>query len=241
MVTPSAWLTEQPLQAGERLYLVISKASEADALTALSMSEPTRQLLPIWGDTPYATWHGVMPYVTELSAESAFLPWIAETDALDWGWLAVSRSDPSEVLERLRSLTQVNMPGATAVFFRFWDGRHLHPLLKALGDAAWEILPVFERYLINGNPLAVKPGRVPEVKDWPWWEVPRTLLATLAQENPTTRIDSLMHWLEDQHLDLYTAWPEGNLRLKVARIVGRQDVADNLELVLLEQLQAEQR
>jgi hypothetical protein len=30
-----------------------------------------------------------MPYVTELKPNSAFLPWIAETDALDWGWLAV--------------------------------------------------------------------------------------------------------------------------------------------------------
>ena len=241
MATPSAWLTEQPLQAGERLYLVICKASEADALTALNMSEPTRQLLPIWGDTPYASWHAVMPYITELKAESAFLPWVAETDALDWGWLAVSRAAPSEVLERLRSLTQVNMPDGTAVFFRFWDGRQLHPLLSALGDTAWEVLPVFERYLINGKPLAVKPGRVPAVRDWPWWEVPRTLLATLAQENPTARIDSLMQWLEDQHLDLYTAWPEGNLRLKVARIVSRQDVADNLERVLLDHLQAERR
>ncbi len=57
-----------------------------------------------------------MPYVTELKPNSAFLPWIAETDALDWGWLAVSRAEPNEVFEHLRSLTQVKMPDGTEVF-----------------------------------------------------------------------------------------------------------------------------
>lgn len=94
-----------------------------------------------------------MPYVTELKPNSAFLPWIAETDALDWGWLAVSRAEPNDVFEHLRSLTQVKMPDGTEVFFRFWDGWHIYPILKGLGDKAGEVLPVFERYLINGQTL----------------------------------------------------------------------------------------
>ncbi|EPM43195.1 hypothetical protein A246_27934, partial [Pseudomonas syringae pv. actinidiae ICMP 19098] len=66
-MTPQVWLAEQPLQAGERLYLV-----------------------PIWSGTPYDTWQPVMPYLSELMPRSAFLNWVAETDAEDWGWLAVS-------------------------------------------------------------------------------------------------------------------------------------------------------
>ncbi|ABA74783.1 conserved hypothetical protein [Pseudomonas fluorescens Pf0-1] len=77
-----------------------------------------------------------MPYVTELKPNSAFLPWIAETAALDWGWLAMSRAEPNDVFEHLRSLTQVNMPDGTEVFFRFWDGRHIYPILKGLGEKA---------------------------------------------------------------------------------------------------------
>ena len=132
-ITPKDWLAQQPLQTGERLYLVISAASDSDALKNLYLTEPTAQLIPIWGGTPYSTWQPVMPYVTELKANSAFLPWIAETDALDWGWLAVSRSEPNEVFEHLRSLTQVKMPDGTEVFFRFWDGRHIYPILHGLG------------------------------------------------------------------------------------------------------------
>ncbi len=200
-LTPKDWLAQQPLQTGERLYLIISAASDADALKTLYLTEPTAQLLPIWGGTPYSTWQPVMPYVTELKPNSAFLPWIAETDAVDWGWLAVSRAEPNEVFEHLRSLTQVKMPDGTEVFFRFWDGRHIYPILHGLGEKAGEVLPVFERYLINGQTLEVGTRVLPKVKDWPWWEVPKELLDGLAKENPTTLISNLMQWLEEDRPD----------------------------------------
>ena len=84
-MTPQAWLAERPLQTGERLYLIVSAASNAEALKTLYQNEPTTQAIPIWGGTPYAAWQPVMPYLTELKPNSSFLPWIAETDALDWG------------------------------------------------------------------------------------------------------------------------------------------------------------
>jgi hypothetical protein len=239
-ITPKDWLAQQPLQSGERLYLVISAASDADALKTLYLTEPTAQLLPIWGGTPYATWQPVMPYVTELKANSAFLSWIAETDALDWGWLAVSRSEPNEVFEHLRSLTQVKMPDGTEVFFRFWDGRHIYPILHGLGEKAGEVLPVFERYLINGQALEVGSRVVPKVRDWPWWEVPKALLDGLGKENPTTLIANLMQWLEEDRPDIYTAWPENNLKLKVSRFVRRPDAPKNLKEALLNHLILEQ-
>jgi hypothetical protein len=239
-ITPKDWLAQQPLQSGERLYLIISAASDADALKTLYLTEPTAQLLPIWGGTPYSTWQPVMPYLAELKANSAFLPWIAETDALDWGWLAVSRSEPNEVFEHLRSLTQVKMPDGTEVFFRFWDGRHIHPILHGLGDKAGEVLPVFERYLINGQALEVGTRVVPKVRDWPWWEVPKGLLEGLSKDNPATLVSNLMQWLEEDRPDLYTAWPENNLKLKITRFVRRPDAPQNLKEALINHLILEQ-
>ena len=239
-ITPKDWLAQQPLQSGERLYLVVSAASDADALKTLYLTEPTAQLIPIWGGTPYSTWPPVMPYLTELKANSAFLPWIADTDALDWGWLAVSRSEPNEVFEHLRSLTQVKMPDGTEVFFRFWDGRHIYPTLRGLGEKAGEVLPVFERYLINGQALEVGTRVVPKVKDWPWWEVPKGLLEGLSKDNPATLVSNLMQWLEEDRPDLYTAWPENNLKLKITRFVRRPDAPQNLKEALINHLILEQ-
>jgi hypothetical protein len=239
-LTPKDWLAQQPLQNGERLYLIISAASDADALKSLYMTEPTAQLLPIWAGTPYSTWQPVMPYVTELTTNAPFLPWVAETDALDWGWLAISRAESNDVFEHLRSLTQVKMPDGTEVFFRFWDGRHIYPILKGLGDKAGEVMPMFERYLINGQTLEVGPKALPKVKDWPWWEVPKPLLDSLTKENPSTLIGNLMQWLEEERPDIYTAWPENNLKLKVTRFVRRPDAPKNLKEALLNHLILEQ-
>jgi len=239
-LTPKDWLAQQPLQTGERLYLVISATSDADALKTLYLTEPTAQLLPIWGGTPYSTWQPVMPYVAELTSNSPFLPWIDETDALDWGWLAVSRAEPNDVFEHLRSLTQVKMPDGTEVFFRFWDGRHIYPILHGLGDKAGEVLPMFDRYLINGQTLEVGTRVLPKVRDWPWWEVPKPLLDTLTKENPSTLIGNLLQWLEEERPDIYTAWPENNLKLKVTRFVRRPDAPDNLKEALLNHLILEQ-
>src|SRR3990167_6924527 len=148
LLTPQAWLAEKPLQADERLYLIVSAASDAEALKTLYQNEPMTQATPIWGGTLYAGWQQVMPYLVELKPTSGFLQWIAETDAQDWGWLAVSTSTPEVVFEHLRSLTQVRMPDGTEVFFRFWDGRHIYPILEGLGDAAGGAARVFGWFLI---------------------------------------------------------------------------------------------
>ncbi|WP_454867967.1 DUF4123 domain-containing protein [Pseudomonas farris] len=239
LLTPQAWLAERPLQTGERLYLIVSTASDAEALKSLYQNEPTTQAIPIWGGTPYAAWQPVMPYLTELKPNSSFLPWIAETDALDWGWLAVSRSEPNVVFEHLRSLTQVKIPDGTEVFFRFWDGRHIYPILAGLGDAAGEVLPVFDRYLINGKSLKVGPRAVPPAKDWPWWEVPQKLLDELNEKNPVTIIDNLMKWLGDDCPELFFAFPESNLRHKVERFVRQQPNTEDLAERLAAQLTKE--
>ncbi|PNB46398.1 hypothetical protein C1X29_28010 [Pseudomonas sp. GW456-12-10-14-LB2] len=239
-LTPKDWLAQQPLQKDERLYLIVSAASDAEALKALYQSEPSVQAIPVWGGTPYSTWQPVMPYVAELKANSAFLPWITKTDALDWGWLAISRSEPNEVFEHLRSLTQVKMPDGTEVFFRFWDGRHIYPILEGLGETAGEVLPVFERYLINGRSLEVGPRVVPKAKDWPWWEVPQTLLDLLAKKDHTTVVENLMQWLSEDCPELYFEFPEANLRRKVERFVRQnpntEEMAERLAAELTKEV-----
>ena len=132
------------------------------------------------------------------------------------------------------------MPDGTEVFFRFWDGRHIYPILEGLGDAAGEVLPVFDRYLINGKSLEVGPRAVPPAKDWPWWEVPQKLLDSLAKQNPSTLIGNLMQWLEEERPDIFAAYLESNLKLKVARFVRRADAPKNLNEALLNHLILEQ-
>ena len=240
LLTPQAWLAERPLQANERLYLIVSAASDAEPLKAFYQQDMAPELIPIWSGTPYADWQPVMPYLAELKPNNGFLQWIAETDAQDWGWLAVSTSTPDVVFEHLRSLTQVRMPDGTEVFFRFWDGRHIFPILEGLGAGAGEVLPVFDRYLINGQTLEVGPRGVPPAKAWPWWEVPKKLLDSLAKQNPSTLIGNLMQWLEEERPDIYAAYPESNLKLKIARFVRRPEAPKNLNEALLNHLILEQ-
>ena len=241
-MTPKDWLAEQPLQKDERLYLIVSAASDAEPLKPFYQHDTAPQLLPIWSGTPYADWKPVMPYLAEITPNAGFLSWIAETDALDWGWLAVSTCDPDLVMEHLRSLTQVRMPDATEVFFRFWDGRHIYPILHGLGDKAGQLMPMFERYLINGQTLEIGPRALPKVKDWPWWEVPEDLLKQLAADDLSTVIDNLMQWLCEDCPELYFAFPENNLRRKVERFVRHQpnteDMAERLAAQLTKEVNA---
>jgi hypothetical protein len=207
-ISPQVWLSESPLLSGERLYAVISNASDADPLKAYYQHDAAAELQPIWSGTPYADWQPVMPYLAELKPNAGFLQWIGETDALDWGWLAVSTSTADVVFEHLRSLTQVRTPDGTEVFFRFWDGRHIYPILEGLGSSAGEVLPVFDRYLINGQSLTVGPRSVPPAKEWPWWDVPQKLLDTLAEKDHTTVVDNLMQWLGEDFRSCSSLFPK---------------------------------
>lgn len=237
---PRTWLAQQPLQENEHLYLIISAASETNALQALRTSVPAHPLLPIWSETPYASWQAVMPYVTRLEPDSAFLPWIGGNKALDWGWLAVSRCEPGEVLAHLRSLTQVRMPDGNPVFFRFWDGRFIYPLLEKLGAAAGQVLPTFDRYLINGKAVQIGPRSVPAVRDWPWWDIPQEVLDMLPDENRSMHVDRLLQWLEEERPGVHAAWSENNLKQKISRFVRRVGASQNLRDALLEELILEQ-
>lgn len=211
----------QPMLPGEQMFAVLGAASDAkplDAWRALAAGP----LHPVWAGTAYAAWDEVMPYVGIVEPGSSFLEWAASTDATDWGWLALSTYPLETVIAHLQGLTKVYLPDGQDVFLRFWDGAQFLPTLQQAGD---ELLPVFQRYVINGQSLTVATGPVTAAKASPWWRVPAPLLQHLAEQSPQTLIDNLLQGLEEQRPDLHTAFIPTTLRHKVAYFARRRDVS----------------
>jgi hypothetical protein len=224
-LTPSAWLAQYPLHPNEQIYVVLGSASDAKPFAAWQAHAAGKPPQPAWAGTVYADWIEVMPYVAIVEPGSAFLDWVAATGAVDWGWLGVSSSPLEIVIEHLQGLTQVYLPEDQPVFLRFWDGAQFSPILQQLGDEAASVLPVFQRYLINGQPLSVTPRPVTPAKTSPWWRVPAPLLAHLAQQSPQVLIDNLLQWLQEQRPDLYAAFAPSTLQHKVAYFVRKPDIS----------------
>lgn len=211
----------QPMLPGEQMFAVLGAASDAkplDAWRALAAGP----LHPVWAGTAYAAWDEVMPYVGIVEPGNPFLEWAASTDATDWGWLALSTHPLVTVIAHLQGLTKVYLPDGQEVFLRFWDGAQFLPILQQAGD---ELLPVFQRYVINGQSLTVATGPVTAAKASPWWRVPAPLLQHLAEQSPQTLIDNLLQGLEEQRPDLHTAFIPTTLRHKVAYFARRRDAS----------------
>lgn len=239
-LSPHAWLERQPIQPSEQMYAVFGSASAAQVFKAWQLSNPLQAPRPIWADTAYAEWEAVMPYVGIVSADSEFLRWVATTESLDWGWLAVSFAPLEAVVEHLRSLTQVLLPNGNAVFFRFWDGRYLLPILQAseVDDAA-QLLPVIGRCLINGQSLEVGGAAQTTARVFPWWEVPATLLEQLARQSSATLVSNLSKWLSEDRPDLHEAFSPVVLTHKIAIFLETPELPPVPKAELVEYLMAE--
>lgn len=238
-LSPHAWLERQPLQPSEQLFAIFSSASAAEPFKAWQRSITDQAPSPIWADTAYAEWEAVMPYVGIVAAGSEFLEWVATTESRDWGWLAVSCATQETLVEHLRSLTQVLMPSGNAVFFRYWDGRYLLPILQSAEVNAAQLMPVIGRCLINGLPLDIGGSALKTARVFPWWEVSESLLKHLANESATTRLNNLMKWLSEDRPDLYEAFSEGVLRHKVASFLGMPDLPQAPKSALVDYLTME--
>ncbi|AZE87193.1 DUF4123 domain-containing protein [Pseudomonas orientalis] len=212
---PRTWLAQFPLRADERIYAVLGNASDAKPLAAWQATAAGPLPQAIWAGTAYARWEEVMPYVGIVEPDSAFFDWVAAAQATDWGWLAVSSSALESVVAHLQSLSKVVMPDDQAVFFRFWDGAWFQPMWQQLGDEAGEVLPVFGRYLINGQPLTVATGPVTPAQVCPWWRVPASLLRHMEEQSPRVLIDNLLQRLQEQRPDLYAAYTPATLQHKL--------------------------
>ncbi|WP_053214740.1 DUF4123 domain-containing protein [Pseudomonas sp. Q12-87] len=216
--SPRAWLQDHPLQASEQLFAILGNASAAEPLPAWRRSM-TLAPSPIWADTPYAEWESVMPYVASVSPDSEFLDWIASTDSLDWGWLAVASVSQQTLAEHLRGLTQVLLPGGRSVFFRFWDGCFVLPILQAADVDAGQLLPVVSRCLINGQSLEVVGNARRPARAFPWWQVPDGVLQALAERSTDALLNNLLGWLSEEHPDLFERVDERILRRKILHFV----------------------
>nr|WP_241015329.1 DUF4123 domain-containing protein [Pseudomonas frederiksbergensis] len=239
VLSPRAWLERQPLLPSEQLFAIFSSASAAEPFKAWQRSITAQAPSPIWAGTAYAEWDAVMPYVGIVAADGEFLEWVATTESRDWGWLAVSSASQEALVEHFRSLTQVLLPNGNAVFFRFWDGRYLLPILQSADVNATQLMPVIDRCLINGQPLDIGGSALKNARDFPWWEVSESLLKHLATESATTRINNLMKWLSEDRPDLYEAFSEGVLRRKVASFLETPDLPQAPKSALVDYLMTE--
>ncbi|MHC8324415.1 DUF4123 domain-containing protein [Pseudomonas sp. LB1P83] len=238
-LSPHVWLERQPLKPGEQLFAIFGNASAAQPLNAWQHATTAQAPSPIWTDTAYAEWEPVMPYVGIVTADSEFLEWVATTESRDWGWLAVSSASQEVLVEHLRSLTQVLFPNGNAVFFRFWDGRYLLPILQSAEVNATQLMPVIDRCLINAQPLDIGGSALKTSRVFPWWEVSESLLEELATKSATTRINNLMKWLSEDRPDLFDAFSEPVLRHKVAIFLQTPDLPQAPKQALADYLMAE--
>ncbi|WP_415766289.1 DUF4123 domain-containing protein [Pseudomonas sp. ZB1P45] len=239
VLSPHDWLDRQPLKPSEQLFAVFSNASGAEPFKAWQRSISAQAPSPIWADTAYAEWEPVMPYVGIVAAGSEFLQWVANTESRDWGWLAVSSASQEVLVEHLRSLTQVLLPNGNAVFFRFWDGRYLLPILRSAEVNATQLMPVIGRCLINGQSVEIGGNALKTFRLFPWWEVSESLLKYLAEEFATTRINNLVKWLGEERPDLFEAFSESVLRHKVVIFLETPDLPQAPKTALVDYLMAE--
>jgi hypothetical protein len=233
---PHQWLQSQPLMADEQLFAVLSSASDGEPFKVWSGSTTAQAPSPIWADTIYAEWDAVMPFVGIVAVDSEFLDWVATTESLDWGWLAVSTASLEVVVEHFRSLTQVLMPDGNAVFFRFWDGRFLLPILQSDAVDAAQLLPMISRGLINGQALEIGGRAQVSGRVFPWWTVPDSVLASAGDE---VWVGNAVQWLSEEHPALFEAFPEVVLRCKVGQFFQSSTSEESSQSALLAYLLAE--
>ncbi|PNG44956.1 hypothetical protein A1354_03705 [Pseudomonas asplenii] len=228
---PADWLAREPLKVSEQLFAVFSNANEAKPPAAWRDTAS-----PIWAETIYAEWDAVMPYVGIVATDSEFLHWVTTTESQDWGWLAVSSASLEEVVAHFRSLTQVLMPGGKTVFFRFWDGRFLLPILQANEVDAAQLFPLIGRCLINGQALEIGGRAQVSGRVFPWWQVPESVLAQQGNDVPTI---NALQWLSEEYPALFEAFPEAVLRCKVRRFLQVSLSEDSSQSAFLAFLLAE--
>ncbi len=225
------WLKDEPLKATEQLFAIFSRASAVDPLKTWPSNAQMPK--PVWAGTIYAEWDAVMPYVGIVDAGSEFLDWVATTESRDWGWLAVSSAGLEAVVEHFRSLTQVLMPDGKAVFFRFWDGRYLLPILESPEVEAGQLLPVLSRGLVNGQAVEIGGRGQASGREFPWWSVPEKLLTQFGGD---ARINNALQWLSEEHPALFEAFPADVLRCKVVRFFAVSASDESSDSALLDYL-----
>ena len=238
-ITPlEEWIQRQSAP----LYAVLAGASDAAPLQNYYQLDGRETPRGLYLGTPYEDWHPVMPYLVSLDKESPFIEWAQSTEASDWGWIVASEQPVDTLYAHLQGLTQIWHQGE-AVFFRYWDGAYMSAIVSQLGDGMTTLLPQLGAMWCQGNGFSWEPSEPCVVRPFPWWELPPAIAAVLAGQDTGPLINNLMQQLADENGQLYWAFPEANLRCKVARFVSRYpspdiDLFPALEAALLNEVQA---
>lgn len=224
------------------LYALLGAASDAAPLQHYYQLDGRDTPRGLYLGTPYHDWLSVMPYLVMLDKDSPFIDWAETTDAHDWGWLVASDQSIDSLYAHLQGLTQIWHQGE-AVFFRYWDGVYLKRILVQLGEGFTALLPGVNGIWVGGDGFEWAASEAAASRAFPWWELPPAIAATLARQDPAPLINNLMQQLADHNGQLYWAFPEANLRCKVARFVSRHpspdiDLFPALEAALINEVQA---
>ncbi|MZI93094.1 DUF4123 domain-containing protein [Vibrio sp. CAIM 722] len=177
----------------------------------------------LWLGTPYSDWREVMPRIAPITPEHPFLAWADSEDAAkDWGMVVGSELEFSAVRNHLQSLTQVWMPNVEHVFFRFYDPR--------FGIKTADLCDDVERAKLMG-PMTIWASTTSSVvnptpkdinkKEFPWWNVPESVVKALTEDDPSTLIMNSLQWLKEECADLYFAYPEAIVKAKTTHLIKR--------------------
>lgn len=117
-------------------------------------------------DTPLAHLTDVSPVLTEISADSPFLPWVAEhRPGLNWGVLFCSTANLNDTAAHLRKTLTVIDPEDDEILLRFYDP-DVFPLF-------WQALSPSEQRLFSGPVTTWAARRTGSTDDW-WQSEPLT-------------------------------------------------------------------
>jgi hypothetical protein len=223
------------------LYAVLSNVSDAQAVKNYYITDGSQTPYGLYTGTPYEHWFSVMPMLVRLDEHSPFLDWVNNTEYKDWGWLARSHLPFEDICAHLRSLTQAIMPDGETVFFRYWDGEYLSIMLDYFTDSWQDVLPAFAFYWINHQSHVVHVPLEQAVQTSPWWQVPQKLLEQLSTAKPKLLVDHILQLLQENYLDIYTAFPHQVLETKIIHLLSLSTKKQNVFDFILQQLNQEKR
>jgi len=101
------------------------------------------------------------------------------------------------------------------------------------------LLPAVTRCLINGQAFEIGAGGQKSPRDFPWWQVPETLLEQLGEHSNMTLLNNLLQWLSEDRPDVFEAFSECVLRRKVANFLAQPGLPPAPQSALVAFLAAE--
>ena len=131
---------------GCAIWLMLDPRCHNEALARLYEREPDAEKTILFRDTALEGSSDASPWLAPLSRESPMKHWISEAKPSGWGFYLASDAPFDEILAHLRSLVLVKRAGQNHIF-RFWDGRILTRICRAMPEDIPRLLGPIRRIL----------------------------------------------------------------------------------------------